>query len=94
LTVHLVKTVTIILCTAVLVNRFSFPALFWSIVGISLYHLVVRPVLVKARIRNFSAFEEMAETVILVSIDNAGFGEIITKVIGLAVYYALIGDRN
>lgn len=90
---NIIKTFSIIFFTAFLIGKLSIQTLAWSLVAIILYHLLVRPIINNTglyRFFNIEAIEDLAETVILVSLDNAGPAEIVSKLVSLTAYHNLM----
>lgn len=88
--INLVKAISIIVFTSLLTGTFSYQVLIWTCIAIILYYLLLRPVIHRMKIfheLNLDAVEDMAETVIFVSLDNANPAEIIAKVCSLIVYH-------
>lgn len=86
----LLKTVVLLLASSVLSGKFHPKTFLYAVVGVCIYHLVVRPVIINSRISDtvdFEAIEDLAENIILLGLDSGDLNDMVSKLAGLMVYH-------
>lgn len=87
----LVKTAVLILASSALSGKFNLKTLLFTLVGVVIYHEVVRPIILNqpwfAQAVDFEAVEDIAESIILLSIVDNNPIDTGAKLLGLLTYH-------
>ena len=92
----ILKTTIIIISNAVLNGNFTvntMKTLVYALVGVFIYHLFVRPHIINTKLSKFIGFEsieDVAETILLLSLDNPDPVDITSKLLGLVMYHKIL----
>lgn len=89
----LLKTITLLLANAVLNGSVNWNTIIYALVGVCIYHLFIRPIIINTSLSktlDFAAVEDLAETIVLLSLDTGNIKDIVSKLTGLLVYHHLM----
>jgi uncharacterized membrane protein len=89
----LLKTVVLLLASSVLNGTFKFNVLMYTIIAVCIYHMLIRPLIINTKFSktiDLAAVEDLAETIVLLSLDTGDIKDMTAKLSGLMVYHHLM----